>query len=185
MYFCQLIRAGSLIRHGNPQKQTDTRWVMANRGVSVCVNLCAGGWVRENETALIPRYHPLGARGEIEHRLEGTALTASLNTPSNVFTHSGLRKIQTWPRCALLVQSLTQSSFGFIRSKNAKGFIFLSGVLHEQIIQMWTDKNCMHEASLMFFVFPPFSEYNLIVDLKIDVMHPFMMTVKHVFNKVQ
>lgn len=72
------------------RKTPDGSWPT---GVFVCVNLCAGGWVRENETALIPRHHPLGARGGIEHSLEGTALTASLNTPSNVFTLSGLREI--------------------------------------------------------------------------------------------
>lgn len=70
---------------------------MAKRGVCVCVNLCAGGWVRENETALIPRHYPLGARGGIEHSLEGTTLTASLNTPSNDFSHSGLREIKSRP----------------------------------------------------------------------------------------
>lgn len=48
------------------------------------MNLCAGGWVRRNETTLIPSHQPLGAAGGIEHSLEGAALTASLNMTSNV-----------------------------------------------------------------------------------------------------
>lgn len=72
------------------REKPDGSWTA---GVFVCVNLCAGGWVRKNETALIPRPRTFGAGGGIEHSLEGTTLTASLNTPGNVFTHTGLREI--------------------------------------------------------------------------------------------
>lgn len=72
------------------KKKPDGSWPT---GVFGCVHLCAGGWIGENETTLIARHHPLGAAGGIEHSLEGTALTASLNMTSNVFTHTRLREI--------------------------------------------------------------------------------------------